>query len=63
MPQDLFLKSFSDLMGLKPYFKNKILAVEMQFLVPLSVHFVSLADRFFSYIIFNTFESSIWNYY
>lgn len=34
MPQDLFLKSFSDLMGLKPYFKNKILAVEMQFLVP-----------------------------
>lgn len=24
MPQDLFLKSFSDLMGLKPYFKNKI---------------------------------------
>ena len=28
MPQDLFLKSFSDLMGLKPYLKNKILAVE-----------------------------------
>ena len=34
MTQDLFLESLSDLMGLKPYFKNKILEIEMQFLVP-----------------------------